>query len=87
MKDFEGFDSRVAELIQCREHGGPDINKKIDLLERANLEVSPPWGGWDYLLADETSGHNFTRSRTAVNSVIVPHEMDHIGFIPDKLTL
>jgi len=39
----------------------------------------PPWGGWTYRSPDEAKRRTFTRFRSAVNTAIAPHEVDHIA--------
>jgi hypothetical protein len=43
----------------------------------------PPWGGWTYRSPDEAKRRTFTRFRSAVNTAIAPHEVDHIGFVTE----
>jgi len=50
------------------------------LLVLADNAVTPPWGGWACLAAEESKRRAFTRFRAAINSAIKPHEVDHIDF-------
>ena len=50
------------------------------LLVLASHSVLPPWGGWSHLSSVEVKRRTFTRLRSAVNSAIAPHEVEHIDF-------
>jgi hypothetical protein len=52
------------------------------LLVFAESAASPPWGGWTYRSRIEDERRTFTQFRSAVNTVIAPHKVDHIGFLP-----
>jgi len=58
-------------------------NKARRLLVKVDEESKPPWGGWDYLSDCEPERRTFTKFRSAINNMILPHEVDHIDFIPD----
>ena len=55
------------------------------LLIKADIEYSPPWGGWTYLSNIESERRAFTQFRSAINDAISPHEIDHIDFITDDI--
>ena len=50
------------------------------LLVLANAAVTPPWGGWSHLSAQELERRTFTHFRAAINKAIAPHVVDHIDF-------
>ena len=41
---------------------------------------SPPWGDWRSLSHVEGERRTFTSFRSAINSAITPHEIDHVDF-------
>ncbi len=41
---------------------------------------SPPWGNWSSLSHLESKRRTFTSFRSAVNTAIAPHEIDHVDF-------
>ena len=53
------------------------------LLAGAEITAAPPWGGWTYRSPDEAKRRSFTRFRSAVNTAIAPHEVDHIEFVTE----
>jgi hypothetical protein len=52
------------------------------LLVEANGAATPPWGGWSFRSYEERERQAFRDFRTAVNSAIAPHQVDHIDFVP-----
>ncbi|MBN1900622.1 hypothetical protein JW926_04765 [Candidatus Sumerlaeota bacterium] len=62
-------------------------DKARRLLVFANASFTPPWGGWSYLSRHESERRTFTHFRTAINTAIAPHEVDHIDFITDEKVL
>ena len=88
VRHFETLTSRWSEIV------GLDLahithplaftgRKARRLLVQAEPSTNPPWGGWAYLSPVETDRRTFTRLRTAINSAIAPHEIDHIDFTTD----
>lgn len=51
------------------------------LVVQAESAAVPPWGDWTSLSPDEQKRRAFTRFRSAVNTAIAPHEVDHIDFV------
>lgn len=47
--------------------------------------TKPPWGDWASLSHIEPQRRVFTRFRAAVNSLLSPHEVDHIEFIAEEV--
>jgi len=87
-RHFETLKAQWSEIV------GPELapitrplaftgEKARRLLVLANHFVLPPWGGWSHLSPVEVERRTFTRFRSAVNSAIAPHEVDHIDFTTD----
>ena len=51
------------------------------LLVEVKSGSSPPWGSWTRLSEVKSERRTFTRFRTAINTAISPHEVDHVEFI------
>jgi hypothetical protein len=47
---------------------------------QANPDNQPAWGNWFFLSNVEVERRVFTRFRSAINSAIEPHEIDHVDF-------
>ena len=58
--------------------------KSRRLIVEYSRDTVPPWGDWTCLSHIESERRTFTRFRAAVNSVLTPHEVDHIDFVPES---
>jgi hypothetical protein len=54
--------------------------KKRALVVRAEAGTTPSWGTWNTISRDETARSNFRRFRSAINTAIMPHHVDHVIF-------
>jgi len=54
------------------------------LLVLADVDHSPPWGGWNVLAKNEEQRRRFTIFRADINKAISPHKVDHVDFKTDN---